>query len=73
MDFLECGEGAAASDERCDGKTDCDGLVDEGNPDGGAKCETGLLGICNGGQQACGRWGPGLPRKRCRRTKCAMV
>ncbi|MEE2786915.1 MAG: MopE-related protein [Myxococcota bacterium] len=32
---------------------DCDGEVDEGNPEGGAACNTGLTGTCLVGEQVC--------------------
>jgi len=32
---------------------DCDGVVDNGNPGGGAACGTGLLGVCNAGTKTC--------------------
>jgi hypothetical protein len=40
--------------ERCNGvDDDCDGAADEGNPDGGATCATGLPGACATGLTAC--------------------
>jgi len=40
--------------EVCDGlDNDCNGQVDDGNPGGGAACETGLLGQCSAGALAC--------------------
>lgn len=40
--------------ETCNGKDDdCDGLVDEGNPGGGASCSTGQYGVCAAGTTAC--------------------
>ncbi|MEE2643382.1 MAG: prenyltransferase/squalene oxidase repeat-containing protein [Myxococcota bacterium] len=50
-----------ASVERCDGEdNDCDGRIDDGNPDGNQLCDTGELGICaqgftrcEGGELAC--------------------
>lgn len=40
--------------ERCDGQdNDCDGTIDEGNPDAGAACDTGKKGICKAGTQTC--------------------
>lgn len=32
---------------------DCDGLVDNGNPDGGGTCDTGKQGICAAGTETC--------------------
>ncbi|GMV39333.1 MAG: hypothetical protein AMXMBFR64_10490 [Myxococcales bacterium] len=44
----------AATAESCDGKdNDCDGLVDEGNPGGGATCSTGKPGVCGAGTTVC--------------------
>lgn len=41
-------------DETCDDQdNDCDGEVDEGNPDGGASCSTGLAGVCGTGSLTC--------------------
>lgn len=40
--------------ELCDGEdNDCDDETDEGNPEGGAACDTGLLGICSAGTEQC--------------------
>ena len=40
--------------EMCNGQDDdCDGLVDEGNPGGGAGCSTGGQGICAAGVMIC--------------------
>jgi hypothetical protein len=40
--------------ERCNLLDDnCNGLIDEGNPEGGAACVTGLPGVCNDGTEIC--------------------
>jgi hypothetical protein len=44
----------APQPETCNGlDDDCDGVVDNGNPGGGAKCATGLLGVCGAGTTSC--------------------
>ncbi len=40
--------------EVCDGAdNECNGLIDEGNPDGGGSCATGELGVCAAGTAFC--------------------
>ena len=40
--------------EICDGvDNDCDGEIDDGNPNGGGHCDTGLLGVCAAGTTVC--------------------
>lgn len=44
----------AGGAEVCDGfDNDCNGIVDDGNPGGGAACTTGLAGICSAGTMTC--------------------
>ncbi|MBI4704551.1 MAG: putative metal-binding motif-containing protein [Deltaproteobacteria bacterium] len=51
---LECTPTEQPAAEKCDGKdNDCNGNVDEGNPEGGAPCTTGLPGICSAGTMTC--------------------
>jgi len=51
---LICNQNKQPSTEVCDGKdNDCDGQTDEGNPGGGASCQTGLLGVCAPGTMTC--------------------
>ena len=42
--------------ELCDGKdNDCDGSIDEGNPQGGTSCSTGKKGVCAAGRRLCSK------------------
>ncbi len=46
--------GAPAEGESCNGvDDDCDGQTDEGNPEGGAPCDTGVPGACGRGELQC--------------------
>jgi hypothetical protein len=51
---LVCVEGKPGEVESCNGvDDDCDGTIDEGNPGGGAPCDTGATGACAAGKLAC--------------------
>ncbi|MGH2689508.1 MAG: MopE-related protein, partial [Actinomycetota bacterium] len=51
---LECAQRLLPRPEICnDTDDDCDGAVDEGNPEGGASCGTGLPGVCASGTTTC--------------------
>ncbi len=52
--MLSCQQNTMAGAETCNGlDDDCDGSSDEGNPGGGAACNTGLPGVCAAGTTQC--------------------
>ncbi len=51
---IACNQTTQPSAETCDGvDNNCNGTADDGNPGGGAACNTGKLGICAAGTTAC--------------------
>ena len=51
---IVCNQDVQPSPEVCDGQdNDCNGFIDDGNPGGGAWCDTGLAGICQDGTLTC--------------------
>ena len=51
---IDCFSDVEASNETCDGlDNDCDGVVDDNNPQGGGACDTGQLGLCQAGTLNC--------------------
>ncbi len=51
---LQCLQLVQPSPEVCNGADDdCDGQADQGNPGGGASCNTGLQGVCAAGTTTC--------------------
>ncbi|MFT3767574.1 MAG: DNRLRE domain-containing protein [Minicystis sp.] len=51
---IVCDQTQQPSAEVCNGKDDnCNGTVDEGNPGGGAACNTGKPGVCSTGTMTC--------------------
>lgn len=50
----KCIDPACLAEETCDGlDNDCDSSVDEGNPEGGASCSTGMATPCETGTVTC--------------------
>jgi hypothetical protein len=55
LNALDCYPDIPASPEKCNGLDDnCDGTSDEGDPEGGATCMTGIPGACAVGVMHCG-------------------
>jgi hypothetical protein len=51
---IACAQNVPQAAETCDGlDNNCNGQVDDGNPGGGAACNTGLQGVCSAGTTAC--------------------
>ena len=51
---MVCNQNTMAGAETCDGlDNDCDGAIDDGDPGGGAACNTGLNGVCAAGTIHC--------------------
>ncbi len=51
---IVCEQTVSPQAETCDNvDNDCNGMIDDGNPGGGANCSTGLLGACAAGTSAC--------------------
>ncbi len=51
---VQCVSDTAPQPETCDDSDEnCDGVVDDGDPGGGAPCDTGALGVCADGTERC--------------------
>jgi len=51
---MTCVQNNSIEPEKCDAlDNDCDGLVDENNPESGQTCNTGKLGVCSTGTTSC--------------------
>ena len=51
---VRCVRNHSPEAEICDGlDNDCDGQTDQGNPEGGEQCDTGVPGICARGRSRC--------------------
>jgi hypothetical protein len=51
---VDCYPITPIGDELCDNlDNDCDSQIDEGDPEGGGPCTTGLPGVCSGGVEHC--------------------
>jgi len=51
---IDCFSDIPASPELCDGlDNDCDDQIDQGDPEGGTACMTGLAGVCAAGTEHC--------------------
>ncbi len=51
---IVCNPTGVASVETCDNlDNDCNGMIDDGNPEGGGACNTGMAGVCLTGVEQC--------------------